>query len=115
MSNTAKFLAVRVGGVENEVMPDDETTFEQLQARIEKTIAILSKLDEHALDAMAEKEVFVTAGMGKFRVESGVKYVSEYALPNFHFHMTTAYCILRQLGVPIGAFDYLKGAFEKVE
>jgi len=115
MSNTAKFLAVRIGGLDNQVLADDETTFEQLQARIEKTIELLGKLDERALDGMEAKEVFVTAGTGgRFRIESGAKYVSEYALPNFHFHMATAYCILRHLGVPIGAFDYLKGAVEKV-
>lgn len=115
MSNTAKFLCVRVGGLENTVLPDDETTFEQLQTRIQKKITILRSLDEHAMDGVEEKEVIVAAGMGKFRIPNGIKYVSEYAVPNFHFHMASAYCILRHLGVSIGAFDYMKGVFEKVE
>ncbi len=51
--------------------------------------------------------------LGNFRFESGWIYLSEYAIPNFHFHLTSAYCILRHLGVPIGAFDYLGGVFHK--
>lgn len=54
------------------------------------------------------------AKVGNFRFESGQTYLSEYAIPNFHFHLTTAYCILRHLGVPLGAFDYLGGVFHKV-
>jgi len=114
MSNTAKFLAVRIGGLENTVLPDDETTFSQLQSRIERTIDLLSQLDEHALDGMEEKEVLVTAVGGRFRMDNGMKYVSEYAMPNFHFHMASAYCILRHLGVPIGAGDYLRDVFERL-
>jgi len=113
MSNTAKFLAVRIGGADNVVLPDDETTFEQLQARITKSIDILSALDKHCMDGWEHKEVVATAGAFKFKIENGVKYVNEYALPNFHFHMSTAYCILRHLGVPIDAMDYLKDAFQR--
>lgn len=53
--------------------------------------------------------------MGKFKF-TGQSYVSDFALPNFHFHMTTAYCILRHLGVNLSAFDYLgSGVFHKME
>ena len=114
MSNTAKFLAVRVGGAENIVLPDDETTFEQLQARITRSIDILLSLDKDSMNGWEDKEVLVTVANGlKFKIEDGVKYVNEYAVPNFHFHMSTAYCILRHLGVPIDAMDYLKDAFQR--
>jgi len=114
MSNTAKFLAVRIGGAENIVLPDDETTFEQLQARITRSIDILSSLDKDSMNGWEDKEVLVTVANGsKFKIEDGVKYVNEYAVPNFHFHMSTAYCILRHLGVPIDAMDYLKDAFQR--
>jgi uncharacterized protein len=55
-----------------------------------------------------------TGKQGDFKFESGQVYLSEYAIPNFHFHLTTAYCILRHLGVPLGAFDYLGGVFHRV-
>jgi len=114
MSNTAKFLAVRIGGAENVVLPDDETTFEQLQTRITRSIDILSSLDKGCMNGWENEEVLVTAGNGmRFRIADGVKYVNEYAIPNFHFHMSTAYCILRHLGVPIDAMDYLRDAFQK--
>lgn len=114
MSNTAKFLAVRIGGAENVVLPDEKTTFEQLQARITRSIEMLSSLDKDSMNGWEEKEVLVTVTGGfKFKIEDGGKYVNEYAVPNFHFHMSTAYCILRHLGVPIDAMDYLKDAFQR--
>lgn len=58
------------------------------------------------------KELIMDAGkMGSFRFETGQAYVSNYAMANFHFHLTTAYCILRHKGVPIGALDYMKDVF----
>lgn len=60
--------------------------------------------------------VIMETKMGNFRFESGQEYWSLYVMPNFHFHLTTAYCLLRQQGVPIGAFDYLgREIFVKVE
>jgi len=59
-------------------------------------------------------EVLVeTQKMGNFRFNTAQRYVSEYAMPNFHFHLTTAYCILRHMGVEIGAMDYMKDVFER--
>ncbi|KAH8896474.1 hypothetical protein GQ53DRAFT_16237 [Thozetella sp. PMI_491] len=114
-SNTAKFLAVRVGGIEPIVLEDNEKTFPELQARITKTIEILESVDPKAMDGKEDAEVLMkTPRMGTFKF-TGYTYVSEYTLPNFHFHMTSAYCILRQLGAPVGAMDYLKDVFTKVE
>ncbi|KAK0717417.1 hypothetical protein B0T26DRAFT_709867 [Lasiosphaeria miniovina] len=112
-SNTAKFAAVRVGGLADVTLEDNETTFAELQARIARTIEILESADPHSMDGMEDKEVIMETKMGNFRF-TGQRYVSEYAIPNFHFHLTSAYCILRHLGVPVGAFDYLKDVFEKV-
>ncbi|KAF2147656.1 hypothetical protein K461DRAFT_298279 [Myriangium duriaei CBS 260.36] len=112
-SNTAKFLAVRVGHMKNIVLEDDETTFAQLQSRVSRTIEILESLDPKCMDGMEEKEVLMETKMGNFGF-TGQSYVSEYAIPNFYFHLCSAYCILRHLGVPLGAFDYLKGVFHKV-
>jgi len=111
--NTAKFLVERVGGVPQPKVEDDETTFDELQGRIDQTIKILEEADPRGFEGKEGAEVIMETKMGNFRF-TGQRYVSEFAIPNFHFHLTSAYCILRHLGVPIGAFDYLKDVFEKV-
>lgn len=116
MSNTAKFFCVRVLSLPDITLDDTESTFAELQARITRTIDILRSVDQSSLDAnkVAKDPVIMETKMGNFRFESGQTYLSEYAIPNFHFHMTSAYCILRHLGVPLGAFDYLSDVFHKV-
>lgn len=95
------------------VLEDNETTFEELQARIERTIEILEAAKPDAIDAAGDKEVIMETKMGNFHFATGQEYVSNYAIPNFHFHLTSAYCIMRHLGVPLGAMDYLKDVFHK--
>ncbi|OBT43234.1 hypothetical protein VE00_06414 [Pseudogymnoascus sp. WSF 3629] len=115
MSNSSKFLCVRAFGIENIVLEDNEATFPELRARIAKTIEILQSVDATKIDAKAASEpIIMESKMGDFKFESGQAYLSEYVIPNFHFHLTTAYCILRHLGVPLGAMDYLSGVFHKV-
>lgn len=112
----AKFLVARLGGGEQDVpvFADDERTLDELQARIARTVAILRAADPAGFEGKEGAEVVVATPMGSFGF-SGQRYVSEYALPLFHFHLSTAYCILRHLGVPLGALDYLAGVLEKVE
>ncbi|KFY44493.1 hypothetical protein V494_01450 [Pseudogymnoascus sp. VKM F-4513 (FW-928)] len=116
ISNASKFLCVRAFGMENIVLEDDETTFPELQARIAKTIEILKSVDPAKIDAKkaVEEPIIMETKIGNFRFESGQAYLSEFVIPNFHFHLSTAYCILRNFGVPIGAMDYLNGVFNKV-
>jgi hypothetical protein len=102
VSDTSKFLAVRLGGLESEPWADDEKTFEDLYARIDKTIKFLEKLDGKFLEGAAEKEVEVS-GMKV----PGKTYVLKFAVPNFYFHYTTAYALLRKEGVPVGKRAYL--------
>lgn len=115
MSNTSKFFCVRAFGIENIFFEDDETTFPELRARIAKSIEILQSVDQTKFDAkkVAEEPVIMPSKIGDFRFESGQTYLSEFVIPNFHFHMTTAYGILRNFGVPLGAMDYLNGVFHK--
>ena len=113
-SNTAKFLAHRVGGAENVIFPDDETTFEQLHARINRTIEILESLEENSMDGAETKEIILQTGMGNFQF-TGQDYVTMFVIPNFHFHLSTGYCLLRSMGVDVGALDYMKDVFHKVE
>jgi uncharacterized protein len=103
--NTAKFLAVRVGGVENVPMADDETTFPQLHERITRTLELLKGVSRETIDGKEGVEV-VFRNM-KF---TGLSYSTTFAIPNFYFHLVTAYAILRNKGVPIGKLDYLGAA-----
>lgn len=101
VSDTAKGVAVRVAKIEPQVWVDDETTFEQLQARIAKTIALLEKVEP---GSMTDEDAIVSFGG---REMSAKDYVLHAAVPNFYFHFVTAYGLLRKEGVPIGKQDYL--------
>lgn len=111
MCDTAKGFCVRVFGIAGVQMDDTESTFAELSQRVARTIEILQSVDEEKLDAKKATEEPVLAGI--YRFESGQIFLSEYTIPNFHFHMTAAYCILRHQGVPIGFFDYLGDVFHK--
>ena len=105
-SDTSKFAVQRIGGVAAPSFPDDEITFAQLQTRIAKTIAYVQSVDADLLDAGAEMDVQLKWGIasGNF---TGTSYLLTIALPNFYFHIVTAYDILRNQGVSIGKLDYL--------
>src|SRR5260221_3837535 len=105
-SDTAKRAAVRVGLVDNIAMPDHETTFEDLQARISATVSFLATVPPPAFERQADAELIVQLPGGQ-RVFTGRSYILGFALPNFFFHITTAYDLLRHLGVPIGKRDFL--------
>jgi hypothetical protein len=105
-SDTAKLMAVRIGGVANVPMADNETTFDDLQKRIAATIAFLEAVPATAIDGNEEAEVILPAGSAQRRY-TGQSYVLEFALPNFFFHVTTACDLLRHSGVPVGKRNYL--------
>jgi uncharacterized protein len=105
-SDTAKFVPVRVGQVENLSMADDEATFAELHARIDRTAAFLKSVDPAGMDGREEAEVTVKTRSSETRYSASA-YVLGFALPNFYFHVSTAYAILRHKGVPIGKLDYL--------
>ena len=106
VSDTAKGAAVRVGGAENVVMEDTETTFEELQTRISRTIDFLNGVDKGGFEGKETTEVVLKLRSGD-RKFTGETYLLNYALPNFYFHVTTAYAILRHKGVPVGKIDFL--------
>lgn len=111
VANTAKFQAVRVGGVENLVLEDTEKTFPELRARVAKTIAYLEAVKPDCMDGaedrIIDREIKRAGGPVKL---SGKDYTLEFALPNFFFHISIVYALLRKAGVPIGKMDYL-GAY----
>ena len=106
VSDTAKFVAVRLGGIDNVPMEDNEETFADLHARIGKTVALLRALPSDAMDGKEEAEV-VLKTRDSTATFTGRDYLLQFAIPNFFFHMTTAYALLRHKGVPIGKMDYL--------
>jgi hypothetical protein len=105
-SDSAKGCVVRLGGIANPVMEDNETTFEQLQARVAATIAFLEAAPREAIDGQEEREVVLQTPGGNFPF-NGRAFALGFVLPNVFFHVTTAYAILRHKGVPLGKFDYL--------
>ena len=109
-SDTAKLTAERLTGIPSPKFPDEETTFEQLQDRIARTAAFLNTLTAEQFEGSETREIAIKLG-GTSRAFTGQSYLLTFALPNFFFHVTTAYDILRQGGVPIGKRDYL-GPFD---
>ncbi|KAL9636820.1 MAG: hypothetical protein Q9164_002587 [Protoblastenia rupestris] len=109
VSDTAKGLCVRLGSAPQNPMADTETTFEELHARIAKTITVLEGAKEEDFEGKEAKEVVMKMGQGEWKA-SGLEYVTQFAVPNFYFHVATAYAILRHCGVPVGKMDYLGAA-----
>ncbi|WP_159587874.1 DUF1993 domain-containing protein [Chelativorans xinjiangense] len=105
-SDTAKFTAMRVGQVENVAMEDNETSFDELQTRIAATVAFLKAVPAHSMDGREEAEVVLKTGQGSMTFTAR-NYVLGFAIPNFYFHVTTAYALLRHKGVPLGKMDYI--------
>ena len=107
-SDTAKGAAARLAGVEMPKYEDNEQTFAELAARIEKTIAFLDTIPASAIDGSEERDIVLTMRSGDLHFK-GERYLLHWALPNFYFHVTTAYALLRHDGVEIGKRDFLGG------
>jgi len=97
----------RLAGVEPPRFEDTETTLDELKARIEKTLAFLRSLDKATLEAGAEREIVFPIGPNVKAKMAGKDYLLHFVLPNYYFHLTTAYDLLRMAGVDIGKRDFL--------
>ena len=106
-SDFAKGPGARLSGIAVPSYTDDEKTFEDLQGRIAKTIAFLQSLDPKAFEGAATREVTIRVSRTEEKTMSGLTYFNLAALPNFYFHMTTAYDILRHNGVELAKGDFL--------
>ncbi len=105
--DAAKFAGARLTGKEPPKNPDTETTIDELRARIHSTIAFLGTLTAKDFDGAEKRMVPLSFMPGKGL--HGADYLVEMALPNFYFHLTTAYAILRHNGVDVGKIDYVGG------
>ena len=102
----AKNGSARLAGVEAPKFEDNETSLDQLKARLAKTLAYLKTLDARQIDGAADREITFPLGPNKAQMR-GDDYLNHFVLPNFYFHVTAAYAILRHCGVEIGKRDFL--------
>jgi len=104
----AKNAPCRLAGLEYPAWADDENSFEALQNRITRTRDHLKGLDRDAFEGAEERRIDLKIG-GLELSFNGRNYLNRFAMPNFQFHATTAYLILRHNGVPLGKKHYLGG------
>jgi hypothetical protein len=102
----AKGSVGRLAGIEVPSFPDTEATFPELKERIAKTVAFLKTIQSEQIDGSEGKTITIKLG-GNDKSLDGQAYLLHFVLPNFFFHATTTYVILRHLGVEIGKIDFL--------
>jgi hypothetical protein len=105
----AKGAAARLAGIDVPSYADTETTFAELQARIAKTLDFVKALKPAQFDGGFDRDITLTIAGQKMTWKGNV-YLHQFALPNFYFHATAAYAILRHNGVDVGKRDFL-GSF----
>ena len=102
----AKGCVGRLAGLDIPSYADEETSFEELQARIAKTIAFFETIDAAAMEGAQDKSYVIKLRSGDLTF-SGRELLLNFAMPNVYFHITTAYLILRHNGVELGKMDFL--------
>jgi hypothetical protein len=105
-SDTAKFSVARLTGVRAPSFADDESSFDQLRERCEKTIDFLNSVDVQSFDGAETRTIRFGWEARKWTLR-GEDYLLQFGIPNFFFHVTTAHDILRHKGVPVGKRDFL--------
>jgi hypothetical protein len=108
-TDQAKGCCSRLAGVDNPVFADDETTFAQLDARIKRTVEFLGGLKASQFTGSESRAIVMQMPLGTLTF-SGLDYLNGWALPNFYFHYSAAYNILRHNGVGLGKPDFLGAA-----
>lgn len=105
-SDAAKGCAARLAGAEIPSFADSESSFAELQARIQKTLDFIQSFSPAQIDGSEEREVVIRFPGAELKFSSQ-DYLLHFVLPNFYFHLTTAYAILRHNGLEIGKMDFL--------
>ncbi len=106
-SDFAKGVAARLAGLDVPVYEDSEQSFADLRARIAKTLAFVDGIAAAQVDGSEERAITIQAGTPREKHFSGQSYLLNYGLPQFFFHVTTAYAILRHNGIEIGKRDFI--------
>jgi hypothetical protein len=105
-TDIARGATARLAGVEPPSYEDNETSFDDLVARVQRTLDYMKGLDPKAFDDAATRSI-TRPVRGEPHTFTGVNYLLQFATPNVYFHTATAYAILRHGGVPLGKADYL--------
>jgi uncharacterized protein len=103
----AKGVCSRLAGAEVPAHEDSETTLDALRERIASTLAVIDGLDAGAFDGSEQRDILLRPGTPKERRLDGRSYLLAYGLPQFFFHVTTVYALLRHNGVEVGKRDYM--------
>lgn len=106
-TDLAKNGVSRLSGVEPPRYEDSEKTVAELKARIAKTLAYVKSADRKEIDGAADRQLSFPLGPKNKGEMKGDEYLNQFLLPNFYFHVTVAYAILRHCGVALGKLDYL--------
>jgi uncharacterized protein len=102
----AKFAVARLAGVESPKFEDNETSIAELRGRVAKVIDYLQSVPAAQIDGSEDKDIVIPRRDGSMTMK-GEAYLKHFALPNFYFHLTTAYALLRHNGVELGKSDFL--------
>jgi uncharacterized protein len=113
-ADAAKIGAARLAGVEFPRYEDNESTIGELKDRLAKTVAFLKSVDPKKIDGSGDREITFPIGPTLKGHMIGTDYLDQFVRPNFYFHVTAAYAILRHNGVDIGKQDFLSGIPMKV-
>ena len=103
----AKGVTARLAGQDVPVYEDNEATFDELQTRIAKTLKFISTIKPEEINGSEDRDIIIRPGTPKEKQFNGESYLLHYGLPQFFFHITTAYAILRNNGIEIGKRDYM--------
>ncbi len=106
-SDSVKSCFARLAGEEPPKWPDDEKSLAELRARIERTLDYARAVDPAKITDTEDREIVMPAGPERTIKLSGENFLKGYAIPNFYFHATMTYALLRQAGVALGKMDYL--------
>jgi uncharacterized protein len=104
--DAAKFCMARLASAEAPKFEDTESTLEEVRQRVRKTLEYVRSVPAAQVDGSDQREIVVPSREGSFTLK-GEDYLRQFALPNFFFHVTTAYALLRHNGVDLGKADYL--------
>jgi hypothetical protein len=108
----AKNSSARLVGKDPPKFEDNETTFAELKARIDKTIDYVKGLPASAFEGAEDRDITIPLRDRKLEMK-GLPFLQRWVLPNFYFHVVTAYAILRHNGVDVGKMDFLGGVSDR--
>jgi len=106
-THQAKNRANRLAGIEPPRFEDNEKTIDELKERVAKTLAFIKTIDGKAIDGSGDREITFPLGPTNKGHMKGDDYLTHFVIPNFYFHLTATYAILRHVGINVGKQDFL--------